>query len=71
VDRILGVMVGAFTLGLPMLFFFLDQRSRPNLLWIREGEPPPLWGHMIVVVGVALAVLVALASPIAGFSATH
>ncbi|MBT8398039.1 MAG: hypothetical protein HKO65_04430 [Gemmatimonadetes bacterium] len=70
-DRILEVMVGAFTLGLPALFFLLDQHARPNLRWIKADQSPPFWGQMVVVVGIGLAVLVALAAPFAGFVPTH
>ena len=70
-DRILEILVGVFTLGLPVLFVLLDQKARPNLLWIGTGDPPPLWGHSIVVIGVALAILVALAEPMTGVDPHH
>jgi len=66
-----GLALGAFTLGLPMFFGLLDQRDFPRMRWIEDDEPTPWWGHMVVVVGVILAVLVALAAPISGFHPTH
>jgi hypothetical protein len=63
--------VGLFTLGLPILFAVLDRMNFPGLKWVQEGDPTPIWGHLVVVVGVALAVLVALAAPISGFQSAH
>ena len=68
---IVAALVGAFSLGLPIWFAFLDQKALPGLLWMGEGEPTPLWGHLVVVVGLLLAVLVAVAAPFSGFEATH
>ena len=65
------VIVGALTLGLPLWFAFLDRRAFPDLRWIGEGDGPPAWGRMVVWIGAALAVLIALAAPIAEFHPTH
>ena len=67
----LEILVGILVLGLPLWFASLDRAAFPNLRWIEGSDPPPLWGKMVVVVGVALAVLIALAAPFAGFEATH
>jgi hypothetical protein len=71
VDSVLGILVGGLTVGLPLWFAFLDQKALPQLRWIEEGDPPPLWGRMVVVVGVGLAILVALAEPFSGFHPPH
>jgi hypothetical protein len=68
---LLEVIVGALTLGLPLLFALLDTRAFPNLRWIGAGDPPPAWGRSVVLVGIAVAVLIALAAPIAGFHPEH
>ena len=70
-DNLLEILVGAFTLGLPLWFASLDQKFLPGLRWIDEGDPLPLWGRMVVVVGLGLAVLIALAAPFAGFHPSH
>ena len=67
----LEILIGGLTLGLPLWFAFLDQGVFPKLKWVGEGDPPPLWGRSVVFVGVMLAVLIALAAPIAGFHPTH
>jgi hypothetical protein len=68
---ILEFLVGGLTLGLPAWFAYLDRGSFPRLKWIGEGDPPPPWGRMVVVVGVGLAVLIALAAPLSGFDPVH
>ncbi len=68
---ILDFLVGGMTLGLPVFFLYLDWGASPRLKWIGEGDPAPLWGRMVVLVGVGLAVLIALAAPVAGFIPTH
>lgn len=67
----LNVLLGALTLGLPLWFSYLDTGVFPSLKWVRPGEAPPLWGRMVVFIGVGLAILVAIAAPIAGFHAEH
>lgn len=67
----LKILLGTFTLGLPVWFAVLDRKAAPRLKWSREGGGIPTWGHMVVVVGVVLAVLVALAEPMAGFHPSH
>lgn len=69
--NLLEILVGVFTLGLPVWFAFLDRHTFPGLRWVQGDEPPPLWGRMVVVVGVALGVLIALAAPFAGFETAH
>jgi hypothetical protein len=71
VTRILELLVGGLTLGLPLWFAFLDRGVFPRLKWVEEGEGPPAWGRMVVWVGAGLAVLIALSSPISGFHPTH
>jgi hypothetical protein len=71
VSLLLKILVGALTLGLPLLFAFLDTRAFPNLRWIGEGHPSPAWGRSVVLVGIVLAVLIALAEPMAGFHPEH
>ena len=68
---LLEIVVGTLTLGLPLWFLLLDQGVFPKLKWVEDGEPPPFWGSMVVVVGVALAILIALASPFTGFHPSH
>ena len=68
---ILRILIGGLTLGLPIWFAFLDREASPRLKWIGEGDPTPLWGKMVVFVGVFLVVLVALAAPVSGFDPTH
>ncbi len=68
---ILEFLVGGLTLGLPVWFAFLDRGVFPRLKWIGEGDSPPLWGRTVVVVGVGLAVLIALAAPLSGFDPAH
>ena len=68
---ILELFVGGLTVGLPIWFAFLDRKAFPALKWVGEGNPAPLWGRMVVVVGVALTVLIALAAPFSGFETTH
>lgn len=58
---LLETLVGSLTLGLPLWFAYLDQKALPRLTWVGEGDPPPRWGRLVVLVGVALAVLIALA----------
>ena len=70
-ESFVGILVGSLTLGLPVWFFFLDQRFFPRLKWVGEGHPPPLWGKMVVVVGITIGILVALAAPFSGFHPTH
>jgi hypothetical protein len=65
------MLVGGLTVGLPIWFAFLDRKVFPRLRWIEEGAAPPLWGRLVVVVGVGLAVMVALAAPLSGFHPTH
>ena len=67
----LEILLGTLTVGLPVWFAFLDRKAAPRLKWSPEGKGIPTWGHMVVVVGVVLAVLVALAAPIAGFHPSH
>jgi len=68
---LLEFLVGGLTLGLPIWFAYLDQRVFPQLKWMREGEPTPKWGHLVVAVGVLLVILVALSSPTMGFDPSH
>lgn len=68
---LLQVLVGLLTLGLPLWFAYLDRRAFPRLRWIGEGESIPLWGRLVVVVGVGLAILVAVSAPISGVQPTH
>lgn len=68
---ILKLLVGASTLGLPIWFAILDRKAFPRLKWIGEGEPIPRWGHTIVIVGILLAVLIAVVSPISGPDPGH
>ena len=68
---LLEIVVGGLTLGLPAFFAYLDGRAFPRLRWISEGEGPPTWGRLVVWIGAGLAILIALASPIAGFHPTH
>ena len=70
-DNLLEILLGTFTLGLPLWFAFLDQKVLPKLRWVDEGAPPPVWGRMVVVVGIGLVVLVALAAPFSDFHPTH
>ncbi|MGD2120411.1 MAG: hypothetical protein PVJ76_01645 [Gemmatimonadota bacterium] len=70
-DSAIEILVGGLTLGLPLWFAFLDQQALPRLRWIEEGEAPPLWGRMVVLIGVALAALIAFGAPISGFHPTH
>ncbi len=67
----LEILVGGLTLGLPIWFAFLDREASPRLKWIGEGDPTPLWGKMVVFVGVLLVVLLALSVPASGFDPTH
>ena len=64
---ILEIIVGALTLGLPLWFAYLDRGVFPRLKWVKKGEGPPRWGRMVVLVGIGLVVLIALAAPIASF----
>jgi len=66
-----NALIGALALGLPLWFAYLDRGAFPQLLWVRPGDPTPGWGRAVVFVGVALAVLAALAAPIAGFHPEH
>jgi hypothetical protein len=68
---LLSALIGGLTLGLPLWFAFLDRQAFPRLRWMDEGEPTPTWGHWVVVVGVFLAVLVALAAPLSEFQPPH
>lgn len=68
---ILTLVVGIFTLGLPVWFAFLDRRAGLKLKWVASGEAPPLWGRLVVLVGIGLALLIAVAAPISGFDASH
>ena len=67
----LEFLIGFLTLGLPLWFAFLDQRAFPGMRWVAEGRGTPVWGNSVVVVGVVLAVLIALAAPISGFHPSH
>jgi len=71
VQSALEFLVVGLTLGLPLWFAFLDRRALPRLRWIGDGDSPPLWGRLVVVIGMGLAVLIALAAPISGFHPTH
>ena len=68
---ILRILVGGLTLGLPVWFAFLDREALPRLKWIEDGAPTPLWGKMVVFVGVFLVVLLALSVPASDFDPTH
>ena len=68
---LLKFLVGGLTLGLPFWFAFLDRGVFPRLKWVGEGDPPPIWGNWVVVVGILLVVLVALSSPVSGFDPSH
>ena len=67
----MDLVLGVATFGLPLWFALLDRGAFPRLRWIREGEATPIWGHMVVVVGITLAVMVALAAPFSQFHPTH
>ena len=67
----LEILIGSLTLGLPLWFAALDRRAAPHLTWKEAGKGIPAWGHMIVVVGVVLAVLIAFAVPISDFHPSH
>jgi len=66
-----GIVLGVFTLGLPLWFFLQDRKVFPRLKWGEEGGTTPFWGHLVVVVGLALAVLVALSAPLSAFHSSH
>jgi hypothetical protein len=70
-EKVLEILVGGFTLGLPIWFVFLDRRVRPRVKRVGEGDSPPLWGRMVIVVGAGLAVLIALAAPLSDFNPGH
>ena len=69
--RILTVLIGVFTLSLPAWFAYLDRKAFPRLRWVEEGEGPPLWGKLVVVVGVGLVILIAYVAPWADFESLH
>ena len=69
--QLLEIVVGGLTLGLPLWFAYLDRGVFPKLKWVWEGKGTPAWGHAVVFVGVGLAVLIALAAPVAGFHPEH
>lgn len=69
--RLLEILVGTLTLGLPVWFAYLDRGAFPKLLWIQDGDPPPIWGRLVVLVGVGLGVLIALAAPFSEIDSSH
>ncbi len=68
---LLNIIVVVLTLGLPFWFAYLDRGVFPRLKWVRPSDSPPAWGQAVVFVGIGLAILIALAAPIAGFHSSH
>jgi hypothetical protein len=70
-QTLVEILVGGLTLAIPFWFAFLDRLKFPELRWTGNTGRTPFWGHLVLVVGVGLAVLIALAAPLSGFHPTH